>query len=61
VLAPPTKLNAWRQALTQAAEEYHRQLLIGDATEQEAAQLGLEVIRKRLRAIDARLYKPESL
>lgn len=54
-LASPTMLSEWREALTRAADEYRGHLLTSDATEREAAQLGLEVVRKRIRAIDARL------
>ncbi|MGC8782169.1 MAG: CHAT domain-containing protein [Anaerolineae bacterium] len=60
VLASSPMLNEWRQTLKQAADAYRHYLLSGSAAEQEAAQLGLEVIRRRIQAIDARLQKPES-
>lgn len=55
--APQPLLSEWRQTLTQAADEYRRHLLSGSAAEQEAAHLGLEVIQRRMKAIEARLSR----
>ncbi len=57
-LAEPAMLHTWRLSLEQAAAEYQRHLLEPSAVAQALAQQGLNLIRRRIQAIDARLGAP---